>query len=907
MTFAREQPPISTHFKAGTLVEIAAPVANSKGLSQMKYLPFVILTSSLFLSGCGATEDPLSELPGNQSKNNPPVAKIDVSASSVLKRLVTASGLRSSDKDNDPLSYHWSLTSPEGSKSQLATGNHSQALFTPDIIGEYQLALFVSDGKSRSQITRERIQVTDEKPTPNPGKNQTITLRNTSDINKNIPFTFATVLHEGDIDRNSGFILKSDKQSIPLQANVKALYGDSSAKHVILSGVIPRLDKGSEISAQLQAITKTKVSPAVSLEQLKKYSLNSTAELIAENKNYKVSVNDALLSANSVIKSWLRGNEVNEWIVYTPFSDSLTGQSHPHLSAVISVRVYGNFSNVLLSIAVENNWTYQESPQNFSYNARININGQTKQYDNLVHSRASRWRTSHWLKPAATLHIEHDSEYLIDSKAVPSYDKNLIGRLFSSRDQHFRNEWKNGKVDYYVTKDGYNGTPGKPGTVHFRMNKIGPMGIGLAQRYMPRTGGRDDIGPLPSWAASYLLSQSTTSKQVMMGMADLAASWPIHFRDKNTLLPVSINQYPYVAHHKRPSVSIAPDGRNYHTALCKAGLENCISPYTPDTAHQPSFAYLPYLISGDYFLLEELHFWANYNFLKMNPVFREKEKGLFINDMEDRGQAWSMRTLAQTAAITPDDHPLKNYFTEKLQYNIQRYTQEYVENSPNNYGMLKLHHAISLPWQDDFFTWSIGHVVDLGFTSAISLRQWKSAFSVKRMGFSNNQTDDYCWVFAAPYHLVASDDSGTTAMASIADIYQATNSNITPHAPGKGKNAFSDGNKTCASSEMTAALNHFHHTLKYQDNGYTVHSPFRNYTFIQNEMQGYSRSAMGFPSNLQIALATAVDANIPQAEQAWARFLSRSVKPDYPEHAGLLYNYRGTPNFAIVPRESVAE
>jgi hypothetical protein len=57
-------------------------------------------------------------------------------------------------------------------------------------------------------------------------------------------------------------------------------------------------------------------------------------------------------------------------------------------------------------------------------------------------------------------------------------------------------------------------------------------------------------------------------------------------------------------------------------------------------------------------------------------------------------------------------------------------------------------------------------------------------------------------------------------------------------------------------------------------------------------MTGYASSTAGYPSNMQPALAYAVDAGLPNAAAGWAVFMSRSVKPNYGE----------SPQFAIVPR-----
>lgn len=60
------------------------------------------------------------------------------------------------------------------------------------------------------------------------------------------------------------------------------------------------------------------------------------------------------------------------------------------------------------------------------------------------------------------------------------------------------------------------------------------------------------------------------------------------------------------------------------------------------------------------------------------------------------------------------------------------------------------------------------------------------------------------------------------------------------------------------------------------------------------EMTGYASSATGYPSNMQPALAKAVDAGAPGAAEAWALFASRAVQPTA--------EYAKEPQFAIVPR-----
>jgi hypothetical protein len=63
-------------------------------------------------------------------------------------------------------------------------------------------------------------------------------------------------------------------------------------------------------------------------------------------------------------------------------------------------------------------------------------------------------------------------------------------------------------------------------------------------------------------------------------------------------------------------------------------------------------------------------------------------------------------------------------------------------------------------------------------------------------------------------------------------------------------------------------------------------------------MDGYPEVATGYGANMQPALAAAVDAGLPGAATAWARYQTRNPKQNYSE----------SPQFAVVPetREGIA-
>lgn len=691
-----------------------------------------------------------------------------------------------------------------------------------------------------------------------------VTLQNTaSTAQRNLPFTFAQPFKVGAMKKEQQFSIKlADRTIIPLQTDAKAFHDDGSIRHAIFSGVVPELTTGQLANAELIADDPLLPKQSISLADFLNKKKNASIELSLDGKTYTLDLQKVM--KNSEKTPWLSGNLVNEWMAADSFKDS-TGKAHPHLYGRFNVRVFGDAEHVLLDTVVENNWTYQPNPQNFMYDVAIKLDGKTVfEQKDLNHTHRSRWRKTLWFGDTPSLHVGFDSKYLIDTKTVPSYDPALIGKMSDKLLNFYQDRWKEDKtVTYALTNEGKYAKLGT-GNNEFTYKQYGLMGVGLANPRMANVGGRPDIGPQPRWAASYLLNQDPLTKKVAFGMSDLAASWPVHFRDKKTGRMLSLDDYPYMSTVWAEKTTRNPTTRKLERPE-PCTLENksyCISSFRPDVAHQPSFNYVPYLLSGDYYHLEELQFWTNFNPITQNPHYRGFEKGLLERN-QIRGRAWSFRTLAHAAYITPDDDPFKTYFTKRLNYNIDDFLQRYITNMPNQYGAVRPGgtYPTTSPWMDDFFTWSVGAAVDLGYTKLEPLLKWKARFSVQRMGFGAEEAKSYCWILGSAYHLLVAPDKQSPMFQTIDKVYNTSNGE-----------KFDTKGTACGSQAMADALK-----LKQA-----------------NQMVGYDYATAGFPANMQPALATAVDSGIPGSKEAWQRFITRPVQPDY----------TGYPVWALVPRQT---
>ena len=682
-----------------------------------------------------------------------------------------------------------------------------------------------------------------------------------------VPVTFGQVFAKGDLRSDDLLVAYVGTDRLPLQMDVKARHPDGSVRHAVITTLLRQLDAGASAVVSLVKNVGTPVaSKARTAQELTAQGFSTVVNVNLGGRAYRATPDAALLERAT---PWLSGPLTQEWLVSAPLLDD-AGVAHPHLSARFAVRWHPDLRRAKVDVILENDWAYEPAPQNFLYDVAVTVGAQqVYARQGLQHFARARWRKSFWWGEVPQLHLRHDIGYLVRTGALPNYDTGLTPSEAGL--QALAQSWAKAKTE--------------------------PMDPGLVQPGMPAPGGRPDIGPLPQWAAQYLLSMDPRAKAATLGVADLAGSWPIHFRDKATGRPVSLADYPYMTLLGRPGDTVNPKTRKSEAfpgcavnASCSTAPHN----YQPDSSHQPSLSYLPYIVTGDHYHLEELQFWANYNMLQANPGYRGYDKGLLKWD-QVRGMAWSLRTLGQVAYITPDADPMKAYFNERVQHNLSWYDATFVVGRPNALGVIDgPGPAIAYttpsgpstgvsPWMDDFFTWATGYLATgLGFEAARPMAQWKAAFPVGRM-----TAKGYCWIDGAVYALAVRPSAGAALYADLAQAYQATMRGVDktgtaiPLVNSTGARYLDQACGSQAQAEWRTQMD--------RDNR-AARGPW-----VAGEMTGYADSVIGFPANMQPALAVAVDLGVPDAQTAWNQFMARSVKP----------NYAAAPQWAVVPAVSV--
>lgn len=540
-----------------------------------------------------------------------------------------------------------------------------------------------------------------------------------SQAQASLPVTFGQPFKAGDwLPATQGLVAQVGGATIPLQTDEVSSHRDGSARFAVLSAQLSNVQPGEARIINLFPGAKSSntpnvpANPAWNLEleaQVYDASGNVTATLVAQPQAQLQSQ----ISQNTGRR--LSGPVATEYTVVTPFKNKATGAVHPLLTARLHAGLYDGGNRIRTDVVLENTRTFTTGPGNITYSLAIKRNG-TVLYTQpkFTHNHHARWHKVLWTGGSEpTSRLRHNMPYFMASRITWNYDLNL-------------------KVPESVLA---------ADAAALASADTSPMGPAYILPYFPTTGGRSDIGPLPRWAALYLVSQDDRARASLMANAAAGAGIPVHFRDESTDQPLSIAKYPDVTTRYPSSIPSIP-----------ATTDSTI--WEPDQAHQPSLAYIPYLITGDAFYQDELAFWASWNLTYTPPGadYRNRDAGLVKWD-QVRAQAWTLRAISEAAYALPDSHALKSLFGNVLANNMNWYAANYINNAAQSpLGAIEKGDEFgkTAPWQDDFVGIVFSRLAEAGEPKAKEVLNVLSKFNVGRAvndanGFCAAQAPGYYW------------------------------------------------------------------------------------------------------------------------------------------------------------------
>jgi hypothetical protein len=531
--------------------------------------------------------------------------------------------------------------------------------------------------------------------------------------------------------------------SLPTQTDVKVRWPDGSIRFAVVTANVPRAGALPIVAGPAASGRASTPNPQVSVT------------LTIGGRPYVAT----LVPTQTQSDLWLSGPLVTEGrAVVAP-------GAHPFLRVVFDVRSYAG-GGQRIDITTENCLDVAPADQ-ITYDVAIAIGGTPVfQQANVVHKYLSRWR-----KVFTTGGLEESiaapnlTSFALAS-ALPAYLPTLA------------------QPRRALTGPGVSGSG------------FGILSFGDLTVPMDAHSGRAELAPYPDWTAQYLVGGRADQRAYVLRHGELAGSWGVHIKEPDGQALVSIDRHPYYWLDRR-WVDNRPtfDGpKNLMKGAAEPG----------DVAHQPSLAFVPYLVTGDRFFADELAYWANFCLIGSfaSDDNRKGPQGLLIGN-EVRGIGWGLRALGDAAAYLPDTSPLKAYFASKVWNNLialDKYAATYQSGPvqtlfPNRRpedGMSQYqpYMWISL-WEQAYLAWGVDRVMQHGpITATINFANAGATIRNRIARLQLALFSDPQWPKdrdrEAPYLLAAgrwSADRKLTYFESLAEVAAATFSVPKPGAP----------------------------------------------------------------------------------------------------------------------------
>ncbi len=513
-------------------------------------------------------------------------------------------------------------------------------------------------------------------PTPTPilpASSNAIRIKDLSGAGvSNRTFLISRVFKQGEIANFPQ--AEINNTAILTQVNVKSRWSDGSVKQTFVAF-------NADVSAGAWQTVKFVNQTTCNCDS----GLNASQMLSSEyNFDATMTLNPGgVVDAKSMLQAgdfryWIKGPLVTQVIIEDrgqnlPYDLSFNGHKtfHPMFVATF----YPKEKKVKTEFIGENIWA--NARQDISYNLSLQLGG-TPVYtkDNFNHSAQLRWRKTFWLNGEfSPVQIDYNLAYLTETKAIPNYDSSI--QMTADAINTWANKRPTSECNSVTWSEAIS------------QGKTDIGGPAQVCTYMPASGGRPDIGYIPGWYMAYLYSMGSDDVNapklydIMIGNAEASGSIRMHFRenltDRKYIKSSGENAFGhFLSISARPGMVLKPaqtqsDATSGDNLISVGELKNATG-ITPEVAHWPGLSYLPYLITGDYYFLEEL--WASSAYVIGDTAemdaYRVRNKNIagIISNTEFRGQAWALREVAQAAFISPDDSVEKAYYTKIFENNM---------------------------------------------------------------------------------------------------------------------------------------------------------------------------------------------------------------------------------------------
>ena len=488
----------------------------------------------------------------------------------------------------------------------------------------------------------------------------------------NYPFQFARPFLQGAILHAPQVLVNGTP--VTTQSDVKCRYPDGSAKHALVSCVVPSIPQGVSVTLSFIDSTTLDNTPLTQAQMLGT-SYNFDAALTVTGTGTGAlpqTISARTMLASGFYSLWTSGQvaQTIELVDDSPtrtFDVGFGDGFHP-----LRPRFYATFWPALnasqIRVVSENYLTSELEDLPYTATISLGASAATQVYTtNLsgtqpthpkLHWSTTSWTQRFWFGYVEPLvNIDYNVAYLASTRFLPNYDASVVASA-------------SGISSLYAL------WAGKPHDIY-----DGTWDGGLWQSSMGSAGARGEIGPYPVWSMLWLYSGDWRLRQMALGMSDIAGSFPGQMRESVVGKRLSLTDPSGSSTGFGHVVSIT-DRKTFLSSVITysytvsgdkvtiVGPFNFSKPWSFDGAHQPSAFYPQYLVTGDPWYLQEMYLWAGFSAALYNGAAKTQAYGRGptgaegVIDDELRGAGWVIRNRAETAFIAPDADPEKSWLID---------------------------------------------------------------------------------------------------------------------------------------------------------------------------------------------------------------------------------------------------
>ena len=568
--------------------------------------------------------------------------------------------------------------SPGTFTATTASGSTS---VSPSATTTYTLTATNAFGSTTAQTTVSLAVTSTSSSSTAPLVSDTLTITNSGATASNYPVQIGRPFAQGEFPNGQLPQATLGATALSTQVDVKSRWPDGSLKHAILSFLIPTFAAGQSYTIALTA-GATVGNTALTQAQMMGAAFNFDAQIqLTENGTTK-SASARTMLANGDYTVWASGPIATTIILanhaqtaacggkaaskydfgfdsYCPFRPEFEATFWPATNQVL-VRYIGEIADTeqMEDVPVSSvTLTLGSSPSSSVYSLTSSV----------TMGALTRWTMSYWLNgtpPAAG--INHNLAYLASTRMVPNYDntRTIPSTTIAGAYSTFQAK---PTADIYDAAD-------------FTMDQTAP-----GARNYPA----DEIGPYTGPEVMWLYSGDYRAQKMAIRYAELSGAWPVHWREGNSTKYIDrahtvsgLGHWMSVS--SRPtycsscgSGSIPSRYFNY-SGIATADKVNPVgaiasSGWVPDVAHEPDWTPI-YLLTGDYYFLEEAWAWATTtelftdgsrsDYVGRGPsgVYGHLPGNSWYGALQVRGTGWGLRNVVETVSISPDGSPEQSYY-----------------------------------------------------------------------------------------------------------------------------------------------------------------------------------------------------------------------------------------------------